>query len=89
MYTEKEINENELIIRDLICDKISLAEHIKKVLDSKKYRTDDEAIDSVINSKYKHSLAHYCIISENYEMCAYIKDEYAKIIKNNLKNGES
>lgn len=78
-YTKQEIAVNEYILQDLI-NNISLATHIKNVLDSKAFFKPQYAIDSIMDPDDRNSLMSYLIAFEKYEACAWLKDEYNKMI---------
>lgn len=78
-YTKQEIAVNEYILQDLI-NNISLAQHIKNVLDSKAFFKPQYAIDSIMDPDDRNSLMCYLIRTEQFEACGFLKTQYENMI---------
>ena len=86
MYTESEILMHEDTLRALRAG-LGIAELIKETLDCGQFPYWHDAIDAVIKPDFPNSLMGYLIWCEKYEACAFIKDEFEKIIIDPLRLG--
>jgi len=80
MFTDIEITANDFTIFELREGKLTLATHIKNILDSKLFEDHNEAIDSVISPDDEHSLMSYLIYYQMFEDCALLKRLYDEMI---------
>ncbi len=79
-FTDVEIVANDYTVFELRTGKITLATHIKNVLDTNVFPMYEDAINSVMSPEDDHSLMAYLIFYQRYEDCAMLKRMWKEII---------
>ena len=83
MYSDEEINQHNKDIKRLKSNEISFVLFIKEKLDLNLFKENTDTILSIIDQNFHHSLIKYATLIEDYEFCAWIKQEYQKLIIKN------
>lgn len=79
IFSDVEIIANDYTIFELKGGTLTLATHIKNILDSKLFSTYEEAINSVMDMKYEKSLMYYLVKLERYEDAHFLQQAYKAI----------
>lgn len=80
MFSDVEIVANDYTMFELATGKLTLAVHIKAMLDLNVFKTHQEVIDSVISPEDEHSLMSYLIFYQRFEDCALLKRMWDSLI---------